>query len=348
MSDDRVRVMIASPLEPEHVETIRRVDARVEVLYEPDLLPSTRYVADHDGDPDFRRTSEQEARWQELAARADVAFDFPYRDRSPRDYAPNLRWVQTTSAGVGQLVSRLGIQPRDMLVTTASGVHARPLTEFVFMVLLMAVKDQPEMARQQRERRWDRFCADELTGKTLAIVGPGRIGREVARIGRCFDMRPVALARDCRPGRAAELGVDRVYAADELHAMLAETDALVLCAPHTPETENIMDAAAFDVLKPGVILVNIGRGQLVDETAMLAKLRDGTIRFAGLDVFRTEPLPADSPFRDLPNVLISPHSASTSLHENGRIVEIFTHNLLCFLDGRANEMRNVLDIGRMY
>lgn len=344
----RVRVMIASPLEPEHVEAIRRIDPRIEVLHEPALLPPTRYIADHDGDPAFRRTPEQEARWRDLAASADIAFDFPYRDRPLRDATPNLRWVQTTSSGVGQLVSRLGIRPGELIVTTARGVHARPLTEFVFMVLLMAVKNYAELDRQQRERRWDRFCAGELSGKTLAIVGPGRIGCEVARIGRCFDMRPVALARDCRPGRAAELGVDRVYAQDELHAMLAEADALVLCAPHTPETENLMDAAAFDALKRGVILVNIGRGPLIDEEAMLAKLRDGTIRFAGLDVFRTEPLPDDSPLRDLPNVLISPHSASTSLHENDRIIEIFTHNLRCFLDGQQDEMRNVLDIGRMY
>jgi phosphoglycerate dehydrogenase-like enzyme len=130
--------------------------------------------------------------------------------------------------------------------------------------------------------------------------------------------------------------------------MLGEADALVLCAPHTPETENIMDRAAFDALKPEVILVNIGRGQLIDEAAMLDRLRDGTIRFAGLDVFRTEPLPVDSPFWDLPNVLINPHSASTSIHENARIVEIFVHNLQCFLDGRPNEMRNILDITRMY
>lgn len=348
MSVDRTRVMIASPLEPEHVETIRRVDPRVDVLYEPDLLPQIRYIADHDGDPTFQRSPEQDRRWREIAARADIAFDFPCWDQPPRDYAPNLRWVQTTSAGVGQLVTRLGIGPDELLVTTASGVHARPLAEFAMMVMLMAVKNHAEMARQQRERGWDRFCGDELAGKTLAIIGPGRIGQEVARLARSFDMRPVALARDARPGRHAELGVDRVYGRDELHAMLGEADALVLCAPHTPETENIMDAAAFAALKPGVILVNIGRGQLVDEDAMLAKLRDGTIRFAGLDVFLNEPLPVDSPFRDLPNVLISPHSASTSIRENDRIVGIFTHNLRCFLDGHLGDMRNVLDIARMY
>jgi phosphoglycerate dehydrogenase-like enzyme len=109
-----------------------------------------------------------------------------------------------------------------------------------------------------------------------------------------------------------------------------------------------MDRAAFDALRPGVILVNIGRGQLVDEAAMLDKLRDGTILLAGLDVFRTEPLPADSPFWDQPNVIVFPHSGSTSTRENGRLVDLFIENLSCFLEGRTGDMRNVFDIERMY
>lgn len=348
-SGPTVRVMIASPLEREHVEAIRRdAPSRVEVLYEPALLPPTRYIADHVGPARFRRTRHQEERWRELAASADIAFDFPYTDRPPGSYAPNLQWVQTTSAGVGQLVARLGIRAGELIVTTASGVHARPLAEFVFMVLLMAVKEYGRIAEGQRAHHWERFCADELSGKTLAIIGPGRIGQEIARIGRCFDMRVVALARDSRPERAMQLGIDRLFTRDELPAMLQCADALVISAPHTAETENIMDRAAFAALKPGIVLVNVGRGSLVDEEAMLEKLRDGTIRLAGLDVFRTEPLPADSPLWDLPNVIINPHSASTSVRENGRIVEIFLHNLTCFLDGRIADMRNVLDIARMY
>ena len=348
MTTTPYRLMIASPLEAEHVETIRRAAPEVEILYEPDLLPPTRYIADHDGPEDFRRSPRQEARWRELAASAHISFDFPFRDGPIRDLAPNLQLVQTTSAGVGQLVRRLGIAPGDLVVTTASGVHARPLAEFAIMVMLMAVKRHDHMVANQRAHHWERFCADELAGKTLAIIGPGRIGQEVARLGRAFDMRPVALARDTRPERATQIGVDRLYARDQLHEMLAAADALVLCAPHTPETENILDRAAFDAIKPGVILVNIGRGQLIDEDAMLAKLRDGTIRFAGLDVFREEPLPESSPFWDLPNVLINTHSASTTLLENTRIVDIFTHNLRCFLDNRPGDMRNVLDIERMY
>lgn len=343
------RVMIATPLEAEHVERIRReAPVGVEVIYEPDLLPPTRYIADHNGIDDYLHTSEQARRWAELLATADILFDFPPGGRHPREASPNVGWVQTTSAGVGRAASTMGIKPGELIITTASGVHARPLTEFVFMILLMVVKEYDRLRDDRAARRWVRFCSDELSGKTIAIVGPGRIGREVARIARCFDMRPVATARDCRPERAAELGVERLYPRAKLHEMLGAADAVVLCAPHTPETENIMDRAAFDALKPGVVFINIGRGPLVDEAALLDKLRDGTIRFAGLDVFRTEPLPADSPFWDLPNVLVNPHSASTSDRENGRIVDIFLHNLHCYVDGRTDEMRNVLDIERMY
>ena len=182
----------------------------------------------------------------------------------------------------------------------------------------------------------------------LAIVGTGKIGREVARIARAFDMTPIGIARDNRPERAAELGIARLYPRDQLHAMLAAADAIVLCAPHTPDTDNVLDAEALAALRPGVIFINIGRGQLVDEDALLEKLRDGTIAFAGLDVFRNKPLPADSPFWDLPNVIVNPHSASTSDLENGRIVEIFIHNLQAYTQGDLQQMRNVLDIERMY
>jgi phosphoglycerate dehydrogenase-like enzyme len=150
MIQPTLRVMIASPLEPEHVATIQcALPSHVELLHEPALLPPTRYTGDHVGPPGFRRTPEQEQRWQEVSASADIAFDFPYTDRPPHTCAPNLKWVQTTSAGVGQLATRLGIAPGQMIITTASGVHARPLAEFVFMVLLMAVKDHQRLVTGQ-------------------------------------------------------------------------------------------------------------------------------------------------------------------------------------------------------
>ncbi|MBX6342172.1 MAG: D-2-hydroxyacid dehydrogenase [Thermomicrobiaceae bacterium] len=233
-------------------------------------------------------------------------------------------------------------------MTTASGVHARPLAEFVFMALLAHVKELPRLQREQRARRWERFCSDELDGKTMAIVGPGRIGRQVAEIARCFGMRVLAMARDSRPERASALGVDEVYPRERLHDMLDQADVVVLSCPHTPETEGLIDRTAFDAMRPGVLFVNIARGQVVDEAALIDALRSGKIAFAALDVFATEPLPPESPLWDLPNVLINPHSASTAYSENAKITDIFCHNLRCFLEGRVDEMRNVLDKARMY
>lgn len=345
-------IFITSPLEAEHVQRIRAVDpARLEVIYEPDLLPPTRYVADHNGPPDFTLSPEQQERFEANVKRAEILFDFPggsLQGDLLLDQAPNLRWVQTTSAGVGQMIVRMGLQDSDLLVTTASGVHAGPLAEYVFMVLLNQVKDLELIRRGQQERHWERYCSDELDGKTIAIVGAGRIGRRVARIASAFGMRTLATARTVTPERARELGVDQLYAPDQLHEMLGGADAVVLSIPHTPDTEDMIDAAAFEAMKDGVIFINIARGQVVDEDALLAALQSGKIGFAALDVFRTEPLPPDSPFWSLPNVMVSPHSASTAYGENGRITDIFCHNLACYLDGRLDEMRNVLDKRRMY
>lgn len=345
-------IFITSPLEAEHVERLRAVaPERVEVIYEPDLLPPLRYIGDHNGVDGFELSEEQQARWDANVQRADILFDFPggsLQGNLMADAAPNLKWVQTTSAGVGQMIVRMGLQDSDLLVTTASGVHAGPLAEYVFMVLLNQVKDMALIRKGREERTWERYCTDELEGKTLAIVGAGKIGRRVARIANAFGMRTLATARTVTADRAAELGVDALYGPDQLHEMLGQADAVVLCVPHTPDTEDMIDAGAIAAMKDGVMLVNIARGQVVDEDALLDALQSGKIGFAALDVFRREPLPPDSPFWDLPNVLISPHSASTGYGENGRITDIFCHNLRCYLDGRLDEMQNVLDKQRMY
>lgn len=352
MSSARLVVFITTPLEPEHVERIRSVAPdRIEVICEPDLWPPQRYVADHKGKDSFARSPEQEARWRKHLGRAEVLFDFPPNAADGSGSFPlatHAKWVQTTSSGVGQMVKKMGLQESELLVTTARGVHAGPLAEFVFTALLTHIKDVARLKQEQQAHRWERYCGDELAGKTLAVIGAGQVGGRIAALGKAFDMRVLASVRDARPGRAGEMGVDAVYPPDRLHAMLAEADAVVLIAPHTPETENLLDAHAFAVMKTGVAFVNIGRGQCVDEDVLIASLRSGKVGFAALDVATVEPLPATSPLWDMPNVLISPHSASTVGRENERITDIFCHNLRCYLDGRRGEMRNVLDKVRLY
>lgn len=346
----RVVVVIGSPLEAEHAAAMAAAfPEAVEVIYRPDLLPAIRFPGDHGGDTGWRRTAEREAEWRSLLRRAEVLWDFPHgEDANPLELAPGLKWVQTTSAGVGTRVERLGLRESELIVTTASGIHARPLAEFVFAALLYHTKQLAHLQSEQRAHRWERYCGVELRGRTMAIVGPGRIGREVARLARCFGMAVWAMARAHDPGRSAALGVDRLFPREELREMLAGADCLVLCAPQTPETEGLLGRDELAALKPGVVLVNIARGAMVDEEALIDALREGRVGFAALDVARTEPLPADSPLWDLPNVLVSPHSASTVETENASLTERFVTNLGHYLRGELDQMGPVLDKARLY
>jgi len=344
---NKTRIFISTPLESEHVDRIRSIAADgAEVLYEPKLMPQPRFVGDHDGDSTFLRTPEMEQHWQSLAESADIFWDIPPDSGDGSNVvalAKQLRWIQTTSSGIGPLVSKYGLLDRDIVVTNARGVHAEPLSEFAFMAMLLHSRGYAVLKREQARHHWQFHCSDSLAGRTLAVVGMGEIGRRIAALGKIFGMRVIALRRDGSANTARDLGIDKLFAWPDLHAMLAQSDALVLCAPHTASTAGMLDRAAFNAMKPGGVLVNIGRGSLVDELAMEESLRSGHLGFAALDVFATEPLPADSPLWDLENVLVSPHSASTIWLENTRITEIFCYNLPLFLDGRVEEMKNLFD-----
>lgn len=348
----KLKLAIATPLEAEFVERIAAVaPGRVEVLYEPSLLPPMRYRGDHRGEPGFRRSPDEEKRWNRIIAGAHILWDIPpdHPDGSnPVTNAADLRWIQTTSSGVGPRVRKLGLDERGITITTARGLHAAPLTEFTFMALLMHAKGYAHLLREQAAHRWQLYCSDSLAGRTLSIVGMGGIGRRIAETGKTFGMRVNGMIRNESTATAGDLAIDAVFRQAELHAMLEETDALVLCAPETPETEGMLDRAAFDALKRGAVLVNIARGSAVDEAALIAALLSGRLAFAALDVFRTEPLPKGSPLWDLENVLISPHSASTVAEENERLTALFCRNLALFLKGRIGEMENLFDVQRGY
>ena len=338
-------VMIATPLEAEHVARIRALDAGLEVLYAPELLPPLRYIADHKGLP-FTRDAAGQARWREMMAAADILWDLPAAEDLP--FAAQLKWIQTTSTGVGPAVVSLGLAERDILITTARGVHAGPLAEFVFMALLQHWRGLGHLRREQAAHRWVRYCGEEVAGRTLVIVGAGDLARGCAKLARAFDMRIIAIGRDAGKARAHNDLFDEVRPQSALHATLAEADAVVVTVPHTSATEHLIDASAIAAMRPHVAFVNIARGHVVDEAALATALSLGRLAFAALDVARIEPLPADSPLWDLPNVLMSPHSASTVTSENRKITDIFCHNLTCWLDGRRDAMRNVLDKSLLY
>jgi phosphoglycerate dehydrogenase-like enzyme len=345
-------IYLTTPLEDEHVATIRAVAPdRVEVIHDPATWPPTLYRGDHVGPSGFRLPPEAEARRRTHLARATILWDLPRRsaeDASGLAGAPNVRWVQTTSSGVGKGVFDRGLAESDLVVTTARGVHAEALGEFVLLSLLAWSKDLRRLERDQRAKRWERYCCGELAGKTLVVVGAGEIGAHAGRLAKAFGMRVVGVVARPAPGRAEALGLDEVVGMDALDAVLPLADALVLATPQTPATEGLITRARLAATKPGLVLVNIARGIVIDEAALIDALASGRVAFAGLDVAAVEPLPATSPLWDMENVLISPHSASTDPSENRKITAIFTHNLGCWLEDRLGDMRNVLDKRRMY
>jgi glyoxylate/hydroxypyruvate reductase len=337
-----ITVTLASYLEPEHVQRIAALDPRIDVRYAPDLLAPPRFAADHTGRPDFRRTPDEERRFLEHLAAADVLYDVD-RSLAARlpELAPKLRWIQFTSSGVGPFVLKHGLNRPGLTLTNAAGIHAVPLAEHVLLSLLYFWKDVPARLRDQRAHVWERYAGRELRGATVLVVGLGAVGQEVARTCRANGLRAVGMRRT-PVDDPASLHADAVVSPDRLLDVLPTVDAVVLIAPHTPETEGMIDARALAAMKPGAVLINIARGALVDEGALVAALRSGHLGGAALDVAAVEPLPADSPLWDLPNVLVTAHSASTVDKENGRLTDLFCDNLRRFLDGAP--LRNVLTL----
>jgi phosphoglycerate dehydrogenase-like enzyme len=333
-------IAIASYLEPEHVERIAAVADDVRVEYHPDLIAPPRHGADHTGHRDFRRNAEQERRFREILGSADVHYDV---DRSLMaelpTIAPNLRWIQSTSSGIGPMVKAAGLDRTDIVITNAAGIHAVPLGEHVLLSLLYFVKDVPARLSDQRGHIWKRYTGRELRGRTVVVVGLGAVGREIARLCRAIGLTVIGVRRSPVPDPSAQ-HVDEAIHPAQLHDVLPRADALVLCCPHTPETENMIDAEAFAALPDGAILINIGRGALVVEPAMLDALRSGRLGGASLDVAAVEPLPVEHPLWDLPNVFITAHSASTVDKENGRLTDLFIDNLKRYRAGEP--LRNVV------
>jgi phosphoglycerate dehydrogenase-like enzyme len=345
MNQRRVRILITTPLEPDLLVQVAGIDPRLEVIYPAELIAVPRYPADHT--LPRADTPDLQERWRALLMTAEVLFDFgPATLAQELPEWPALRWIQATSAGVGQFAARSGLTASRVVVTTASGVHARPVAEFVLMAMLMFGKGAFRLAEDQRAHRWERYAGDELAGKVVGIVGVGRIGREVARIVRLLDAQVIGTVRDPHGRSADDLYLDRLLPTERLDDLLPLVDYLVLCVPQTPETVGMLSAGRLALLRREAVLINVARGAIVDEPALIAALHAGRLRGAALDVFAREPLPPESPLWDMSQVLVSPHSASTAPSENGKIVALFCDNLRRYLDGRP--LRNVLDRTLLY
>jgi phosphoglycerate dehydrogenase-like enzyme len=212
--------------------------------------------------------------------------------------------------------------------------------------MLMWSKNLPHIQREQKRKHWERYATTDLAGRILGIVGVGAVGREVARLARAVRMVVIGVDQQFEEVDPASLNVDELHPPSELHPVLKRLEFLILATPHTPETEKMMGAEEFNLLPQGAVFINIGRGPVVDQNALIEALSSGHIGHAFLDVFEEEPLPEESPLWDMPNVLVSPHSVSTSDRENGRIVDLFCENLRRFLAG--DEMINRLDTEKLY
>ena len=287
--------------------------------------------------------------------------------------APRLRWVHSATAGVERVLTPLSLE-RDLVITNARGVFSRPIAEYVMLMILAVSRRLPQLLELQRERTWQPLEGTELRDVTVGIVGLGSIGRAVARLASAFGCRVLAVRRrvdagtepaprpapggegvaigaaGARPEAAAtgweagepeRLAVERVVGPSALLELLGESDFIVLAAPLTRETEAMIDAQALARVKPGAWLINVARGRLVDERALLRALREGPLGGAVLDTFWEEPLPPTSPFYDLPNVIVTPHTSWASSRVLDRSIELFCENLRRF--SRGEPLLNVVD-----
>jgi phosphoglycerate dehydrogenase-like enzyme len=347
--DTPIDVVIASPLEADQAHRIGE-SSLVRLHYEPELLPPARYPSDHRGDPGFIRSPDDEARWQRLLAGAVAMFGFP--GDSAEGLAavvhgcPRLRFVQATAAGAGEQVAAAGLSDDDLdrvAVTTASGVHGLPLAEFAILGLLSITRDLRRIQANQAARGWDHWATRDLDGQRIIVLGTGVIGADVARVAGALGMRTIGVNSS---GGTPVQPFDELHASSGLRRLVADAAALVVTVPLTDQTRGMVDAEVLAALPAHAVVVNVGRGAVIDEPALIAALQTGRLAGAALDVTTVEPLPSESPLWGMPNVLLTPHTSALSPRENERIVTLFLDNLSRLAEGR--ELRNRVTSARRY
>lgn len=254
--------------------------------------------------------------------------------------AKNLRWIQATGAGVDGLLFPELVES-EVILTNASGVHPIPIAEHTFALILAITRGLIKSFEGKNKRAWlhNEVYIDELYGKTIGIIGYGRIGQGIARLARGFGMKIIGLKRD--PDKEVEVKPDIILGKNSLDILLKESDIVVIIVPLTKETYHLIGERELRLMKPSSILINVARGKVVDENALIKALKEKWILGAGLDVFETEPLPFESELWNLDNVVITPHIAGLNPHYTDRLLEIFIKNLKAYPD--ISKMVNVVD-----
>jgi len=273
----------------------------------------------------------------EVMLTLDAPLDLP-------THAPHLRWIQAVGSGVGQFVPSR-IQDGSIVLTNAARIGSVPIAEWVLARVLQVYKRLDVHAEQQRRHHWDQQMGALLAGRRALVVGLGAIGTEVARRLRAFDVHVVGVRNSWTAGMSSP-DADELIGPDGLLDALGDVHIVVVAVPGTAANENLFDAAAFAAMRPGAMFVNVARGSLVDEGALMEALRSGHLRAAAIDVARQEPLRPDSPLWDTPNLAISPHSSGSADRYLERIAALFYDNLARYVAGR--DLVNVVDMTRGY
>ena len=328
MSLKSVNILVTTTIGEECLRLISATSPRVKLQDVTDLSR-----AEYRGDPAAKE------QLNALLAEAEVI----YGGRLPKNViarAPKLKWVQVMSAGVdGFLGSELMQGP--VMLTNVSGIHATPIGEFVLTLMLMFAKQAPLYFDLKQKKQWQRSALTVLRSKTVGIVGLGSIGQEVARLAKAFGMRVIATRRSTKRVAQAR-NVDLMLPRQQLPELLSDSDFVALTLPLTPETHRLIGEVELRTMKPTAYLINIGRGQLVDEEALIRALSGNWIAGAGLDVFATEPLPAESKLWELPNVILSHHVSGGREDYNIQATELFCENLKRYL----NEKKLLTVVGK--
>ncbi len=329
---ESLNILVTDSIGDHCLQQIAAVSPRIEVTDVSDLLR-----AEQNGTP----TSTEQL--DILLAEAEVIFgiDLP---RNVISRAPGLKWVQIITVGVEHLLAT-DILKSPVTVTNIRGMSATPIAEFILGLVLMFVKRSPLSFQLKEQRRWQLFPTSVLCSKTIGIVGLGSIGQEVARLAKAFGMRVLATRRSTK--RTAPGGnVDLMLPRDRLSQLLSESDFVVLALPLTPQTNKLIGEKELRTMKPTACLINVARGDVVDEEALTRALEENWIAAAGLDVFATEPLPTDSRLWELPNVILSPHVAGAIEDEIVHVTKLFIENLKRYLGGK--ELLNLVDKKKGY
>jgi phosphoglycerate dehydrogenase-like enzyme len=351
-----VHVVLALGLSEALVAAVRQVSPRLRVT--PLSWAQRRvyrggqpvwYVYAEERRPEEETEEEARANLASILAQAEVLLTSTLIPPDIVGRAPRLRWVQITAAGVESLLdSELALS--GVTLTTVSGIHAVPVGEYVIGAMLAFAKGLPGAMRAQAERSWRPYLAEELYGKTVGIVGLGAIGGFVAKLARADGMRVLAIRRSVRQravGHEAGIAdVDELLPPSDLPHLLSQADYVVIAVPLTPQSRGLIGERELRTMRPAARIINISRGAVIDEAALVRALKEGWIAGAALDVFQEEPLPPDSELWGMEKVILTPHISGGTPVYMERTVALFCDNLRRYLAGEP--LRNVVDLQRGY